>query len=112
MDILKVDDKIPKDPGAGIRHNKPVTGIDGAIYKKVDETLNRTVKREFLGFRVGKPGFKGVGICNSDYGVKDSSSTANTISVGQDSKLRVGKIGIKFHSKHKSLQLSSGVAFG
>ena len=98
--------------GAGIRHNKPVTGIDGAIYKKVDETLNRTVKREFLGFRVGKPGFKGVGICNSDYGAKDSSSTANTISVGQDSKLRVGKIGIKFHSKHKSLQLSSGVAFG
>ncbi len=79
---------------------------------KVDETLNRTVKREFLGFRVGKPGFKGVGICNSDYGAKDSSSTANTISVGQDSKLRVGKIGIKFHSKHKSLQLSSGVAFG
>ena len=31
--------------------------------------------------------------------------TASGALAGQDSKLRVGKIGIKFHSKHKSLQL-------
>ena len=97
---------------AGIRHKRPVTGIEKSFYKKVDETVNRTVKREFLGFRVGKPGFKGVGISNNEFGATDASSTASLLTFGQDSKLRVGKIGIKFHSKHKSLQLSSGVAFG
>ncbi len=97
---------------AGIRHKKPVTGLEEALYKKVDETVHRTVKREFLGFRVGKPGFKGIAISNAEFGAENSSTTTNQINYGQDSKLRVGKIGIKFHSKHKSLQLSSGVAFG
>lgn len=97
---------------AGIKHNKPVSGIDKSFYKRVNETVNTTTKRELFTFRVGRPGFKGVGMANDSYGAKDNTTVTAGMSIGQTSKLRVGKVGLKLHSKHKSLQLSGGLAFG
>ncbi len=96
---------------AGIRHIKPAEMIDKAFYRKVDESVYKTVKKDFLSFKSAKPGFQGAVADNSNYGATDSS-TVNKMVVGQNSKFRVGKIGLKLHSKHKHLQVSGSTAFG
>ena len=95
---------------AGIRHLSPASGIDTALYRKVDESVHKTVKRDFLSFRVKESSLNAFSD-NSQYGAtKDSAN--NKLMLSKDAKLRMGKIGLKLHSKHKSLQLSGGLAFG
>ena len=96
---------------AGIFHKKKAFGIDKAFYRNIDERAYTTVKKEFLGFRIGKPGFKGIAAINDSYGA-DKNSTVHTMRYGGGMKLRVGKIGLKLHTKSKSIKLSGGIAFG
>ena len=94
---------------AGIWHKKGQT--EKTYYSDINETLHTTVKKEMFGFRIGKVGYKGVSTINDAYGANENS-TYNTTRYGKDIKCRVGKIGLKLHSKHKSVQLSGGVVFG
>ena len=94
---------------AGIMHRKP--GFEKTYYKDIDETLHKTVKKELFGFRIGKAGYRGLTVANDAYEANDTT-TFHTTRYSKDIKGRVGKIGLKLHSKHKSVSLSGGIAFG
>ena len=94
----------------GIQHVKE--NYEKTYYKEVDETLHKTIKREIGSIKIGKFSLKGAGAVNNAYGAKDSSSTLNSIRFGKSMKARAGKLGLKLHTKHKTLSASGGLVFG
>ena len=93
---------------AGIRHEKDP--YETSLYKNINETLHRTVKTELFGFKIGKGSTKEA---NANRGMDGSDDPASDyVRYGRSMKGRVGKIGLKLHSKHKSISLSGGIVFG
>ena len=93
---------------AGIKHEKDP--YEKTLYKNIDETLHRTVKTEFFGFKIGKKATKEANASRGMDGSDDPSM--DFVRYGRSMKGRVGKIGLKLHTKHKSVSLSGGLVFG
>ena len=93
---------------AGIKHERDP--FEASLYKNINETLHRTVKTEFFGFKIGN---KTIREANASKGMDGSDDPSmDFLRYGRSMKGRVGKIGLKFHSKHKSISLSGGLVFG
>ncbi|MBO6157867.1 MAG: hypothetical protein J6P72_01240, partial [Firmicutes bacterium] len=97
---------------AGIKHIKPAYAIEKAVYKKITETDHRTFKRDFFNFTSTRVGAKATTVKHTMKNLPSIEGNTSAMAIDQNNKFRVGKIGLQLHSKHKSVQVSGGVAFG